>query len=124
MNLVIDLMGYDGNNANTCNANFKRNAQYIGIDTQNATVEEVTVAAGDTKTLFSVLTAEAKKFIYLETTQECDISVNGIAESTVKPIVINDSVKSGVYFKSSDIESVAITNNGAADLKIYYITSK
>jgi hypothetical protein len=124
MNILVDLKGYDGNNANTCKTKFGRNAQYIGIDITDETVQEVTVAAGNSETLFSVAPAEAKKFIYLEATAECDITVNGIAESSIKPVVIADSVKSGVYLKSSDIESVVVTNNGASDLKVYYITSK
>jgi hypothetical protein len=69
MNLLIDLKGYDGHNANTCKTKFGRNAQYIGIEITDETVQEKTVAAGDTETLFSVAPADAKKFIYLETTQ-------------------------------------------------------
>lgn len=124
MNLLIDLKGYDGTNANVCNTNFARNAQYAGIDVSEHTIQEVTVGASETKTLFSVITAEAKKFIYLETDGECEVEVNGIAEVALKPIAIGHSQKNGVYLKSSDIESVAITNNNATDIKIYYIAIK
>lgn len=124
MNLLIDLKGYEGSNANTCNSSFARNAQYIGVDIVDQTVQEVTVEAGDTKSLFSVATVESKKFIYLEASAECDIIVNGVTESTIKPIVINDTSKRGIFLKSSDIESISITNNGAADIQVYYITSK
>jgi hypothetical protein len=124
MNLVVDLKGYDGTNANTCQASFKRNAQYVGIDLNNETVQEVTVAgSGGTATLFDA-PGDARKFIYLETTAECGIAVNDIVESNVKPIVIGTSSQRGIYLKSSDIEKVVITNNNVDEIKIYYITSK
>ena len=124
MNLVVDLKGYDGVNTNTCQANFKRNAQYVGIDLNDETIQEVTVAgSGGTATLFDV-PGEAKKFIYLETTAECGIAVNDIIESNVKPIVIGTSTQRGIYLKSSDIEKIVITNNNVDEIKIYYITSK
>ena len=124
MNLVVDLKGYDGTNANTCQASFKRNVQYVGIDLNNETVQEVTVAgSGGTATLFDA-PGDARKFIYLETTAECEIAVNDIVESNVKPIVIGTSSQRGIYLKSSDIEKVVITNNNVDEIKIYYITSK
>jgi hypothetical protein len=124
MNLLIDLKGYEGNQTNVCRAKFVKNVQYIGVELSNETIQEVTVEASSSKTLFSVLTADAKKFIYLEATAECDITVNGVAESTIKPVIIGDSVKSGIFFKTTDLESVEITNNGTEDIQVFYITSK
>ena len=124
MNLVVDLKGYDGTNTGTCDSNFKRNAQYIGISLTNETVQEVSVSAAATLELFNVITANAKKFIYLESSGECDITVNGVLESSIKPIVIGDSTKRGIFLKSSDLEIVSITNNGAADIQVYYITAQ
>jgi hypothetical protein len=125
MNLLVDLKGYDGTNANTCQSNFGRNLQYIGITLEDEKIQEVTVAAsGGVSTLFSVATADAKKFIYLEASGECDITVNGVVESTIKPIVVGGVAKSGVFLKSSDLETVVVTNNGASDIKVYYITAK
>lgn len=124
MNLMVDIKGYEGSNTNTCNSSFARNAQYVGVNIVDQTVQEITVAAAATVSLFSVAAADAKKIIYLEASAECDIIVNGVVESTIKPIVINDSSKRGIFLKSSDLESVSITNNGTEDLQIYYITSK
>lgn len=124
MNLLVDIKGYEGSNANTCNSSFARNAQYIGIDITDQTVQEVTVAAAATISLFSVAALDAKKLIYLEASAECDIIVNGVTESTIKPIVINNSSKRGIFLKSTDLESVSVTNNGTEDLQVYYITSK
>lgn len=124
MNLLVNIKGYEGTNTNSCNSSFSRNAQYVGIDITDQTVQEVTVAASATVSLFSVAAADAKKIIYLEASAECDIIVNGVTESTLKPIVINDSSKRGIFVKSTDLESVSIVNNGAEDLQVYYITSK
>ena len=124
MNLLIDLKGYDGTNTNTCQANFTKNLQYIGIDLNEETVQKTIVSASSTKSLFSVATADAKKFIYIEATAECDIIINGTTESTLKTIVVGGTVKNGVFFKTTDIESVSIVNNDVSDLEVYYITSK
>lgn len=124
MNIMIDIKGYEGSNSNSCKNNFSKNAQYIGVDTSEENIVSTVVEGSSTKSLFSVATADAKKFIYLETTAECDIIVNGVTESTIKPIVIGDSSKNGVFLKSTEIESVSITNNGTEDIQIYYITVK
>ena len=124
MNLLVDLKGYDGSNANTCNPKFSHNAQAIGINISEEIVQEVTVAAAATVVLFTVITADAKKLIYLETDGECDIIVNGITETALKPLIIDDQSVNGMYLRSSAIETVSITNNGASDIKIYYITAK
>ena len=122
MNLLVDLKGYDGSNTNTCQANFKRNNQYIGIDLTDETVQEVTIAASSSKTLFDEV--DAKKFIYLEASGECTVAINDISEVNLKPVVVGDSTKNGMYLKTSDINKVVIGNDGASDIKVYYITSK
>lgn len=124
MNLLVDLKGYDGDNANTCRANFRSNLQYIGLEISDESIQKVTVAAAASVTLFSVAPADAKKFIYLEASAECDITVNGNAESTIKPVVIGSAVQKAVFLKTTDLESVEITNNGASDIEVFYITAK
>ncbi len=125
MNLMIDIKGYEGSNANTCNPNFGRNLQYVGIDISDETVQEVTVAASATVSLFSVATVDAKKFIYLEASAECDITINGGAEvTTIKPVIVGSAAKKAIYLLSADIESLSVTNNGATDLQVYFITAK
>ena len=124
MNLLLDLKGYEGSNSNTCNYSFAKNIQYSGIDIENETITEITVGATLTVLLFSVAPADAKKFIYLEASGECDIIVNGTTESTLKPVVIGDSSKRGIFLKSTDLEEVSVVNNGAEDIKVYYVTAK
>jgi hypothetical protein len=125
LNLLVDLKGYEGSNANTCQAEFQKNAQYIGIDIENSEIKSIAIAPSTTESIFSVATADAKKLIYIEADKECDIIVNGVTESTIKPIVINDSSKKGVFLKSSSIESLSIINNSATDsVNVYYIAIK
>ena len=123
MNLIVDLTGYEGDNSNTCDTSFSKKAQYIGIDIKNQVAQEVTIAASSSVTLFNVITAEAKKIIYLESDKECDIIVNGVVESTLKPIIVGGSIKKGIFLKSTDLESVSVVNNSTTEeVKVNYIT--
>jgi len=125
MNLSIDIKGYDNGNSNTCYPNFGRNLQYVGISVSDENIQDVTVAASTTKSLFSVPTIDAKKFIYLEASAECDIILNSGAEvTTVKPLIVGTTSQKGIYLLSADIESISITNNSASDLQVYFITAK
>ena len=125
MNLLIDIKGYSGTNANTCKPKFGKNLQYVGVSITDETVQEVTIAASATVNLFTVLPADQKKFIYLEASAECDIILNAGAESTtVKPVVIGSTANRGIYLLSADITQVDVTNNGAASIVVYYITAK
>lgn len=123
-NLLINLRGYEGNNANSSPNNFNVNFQYVGVEISEETIQKITVPAGDTVSLFSVAPAEAKKIVYIESDGECDIIVNGSSESKIKPVLIGDSMKNGVFLKTSSIESLSIVNNGAEDIAIYYIAAK
>ncbi len=125
MNLIVDLKGYDGTNANTCSPNFGKSLQYIGIDTSEEIIIEVTVPTMTIMPLFSVSTPNAKKFIYLEASAECDLTLNGGAEvTTIKPVIIGTTVNKGIYLLSASIESISITNNSATDLTVSFITVK
>ena len=124
MNLLVELKGYDSANFNSCNTSFSRNLQHIGIDISEESIQEVTVAASATVTLFTVAPADAKKFIYLEADGECDVTVNSILETTLKTVVVGSTTKNAVYLRTSDIETIDVTNNGADDIKIFYIAAK
>lgn len=123
MNLSINLKGYD-DSPSSPSQGFTQNLQYIGIEISEQTIMETTIAAGNSKTLFSVAPADAKKIVYLECNKECDIIVNGVTESTLKPVVIGNSSKKGVFLKISSIETLEIDNTGTEDLKIYCIAVK
>lgn len=124
MNLLIDLKGYTGTNSNTCRPSFARNAQVIGLDVSEEIVQEISIPVSSTVQLFDV-TGDAKKLIYLEANKDCDIILNGITESTLKPLVLGASTVNGMYLKSSDIETVSVTNNSATDIvTVYFITVK
>jgi hypothetical protein len=123
-NLLINLRGYEGNNANSSPNNFNANFQYVGMEFADELIQKITVGAGDTVSIFSVAPADAKKMIYAESDGECDIIINGTAESKIKPVLIGDSMKNGVFLKTSDIYSMSITNNGTEDINIYCIALK
>lgn len=126
MNIILDLKGYDGTNANTCSSNFRKGVQYIGINTSEEIIQEVTIPAASTVTLFTVPNADAKKLIYLESTAECDVGINGGAEvTTVKPVIVGSTVNRGIYLASIELETVDITNNDVTnEIKVYFITAK
>lgn len=123
MNLLINLKGYD-DSSTTPSQGFVQNLQYIGIEISEQIITETTITPGNSKTIFSVAPADAKKIVYIEVDKECDIIVNGVTESTLKPVVIRDSVKKGVFLKISSIETLEIDNTGTEDLKIYCIAVK
>lgn len=64
------------------------------------------------------------KFIYMEVDRECDVIINGTIKNTIKPILINNIAKKGVFLMSCDINNVYIVNNNQKNLIVYYITSK
>jgi hypothetical protein len=123
MNLLINLKGYD-DSSTTPSQGFVQNLQYIGIEISEQIITETTITPGNSKTIFSVAPVDAKKIVYIEVDKECDIIVNGVTESTLKPVVIRDSVKKGVFLKISSIETLEIDNTGTEDLKIYCIAVK
>lgn len=124
MNLLVDLKGYTGTNANTCRPSFSKNAQIIGLDVSEEIIQEVTIGTSSTVALFDV-TGNPKKLIYLEADKECDIILNGVTESTLKPLVLGSSTVNGMYLKTCDINTVSVTNNSVTDtVKVYFITVK
>lgn len=67
---------------------------------------------------------EFYKFIYIEADKKCDIAINGIVQSTIKPVIINGTAKNGYFLKSSDINDVHIINRNDTEVKVYYIATK
>lgn len=64
------------------------------------------------------------KFVYIEANKKCDIAINGIIQSTIKPVIINGTAKNGYFLKSSDINDVHIINRNDTELTVYYIATK
>lgn len=234
MNLLIDLRGYEGNNANTSRSLFNKNLQQIGINIDREITQEVEVPANSGRYLFSATNIEGVappvgsifasksfnlttqqdlvyieickiilvdslilangrllghrnddyeisfidgktritwtntwaqggdlaleldekislwysynplqqenseqsaenaqaeevslyRFVYMEVDKECDVIINGTIKNTVKPILINNIAKKGVFLMSSEINNVYIVNNNSTNLIVYFITAK
>jgi hypothetical protein len=64
------------------------------------------------------------KFLYVEVDKECQIIINGTVTNTIKPVVVNNVAKKGVFLISTDINDVYIVNNNTTSLIVYYVTAK
>lgn len=64
------------------------------------------------------------RFLYMEVDKECDVIINGTIRNTVKPILINNIAKKGVFLLSSEINNVYVVNNNSTNLIVYFITAK
>jgi hypothetical protein len=64
------------------------------------------------------------KFFYIEANKECEVVINQTIRNTVKPMVVNNTSKKGVFLTSTDINDVYVVNNNSTSLIIYYITAK
>lgn len=53
MNLLVDLKGYEGNNANTSRTIFNKNLQHVGISIDREITQELEIPANSVKLLFS-----------------------------------------------------------------------
>lgn len=232
MNLLVDLKGYDGNNANTSRTIFNKNLQHVGIVIDREITQELEIPANTVRLLFSasnnsgttpasgptfeqesiMLTTQQNleyieidkkiiidslilsngkvlgfrnvdfevifvgnktkitwintwatggnqaleldetiflwyaynssdqgssssssdsypgidlfKFLYVEVDKECEIIINGTIRNTIKPVVVNNVAKKGVFLISTNINDVYIVNNNTTSLIVYYVTAK
>jgi len=233
MNLLVDLKGYDGNNANTSRTIFNKNLQHVGISIDREITQEIEIPANSVRLLFSAsndsgttpvegpifdqkLTVlmvnqdlvyieidkkiiidslilsngkalgfrnndyeitfvgnktritwinswavggdeaveidesvymwyayyaseqnggtppspnpfpgiELFKFLYIEADKECEVLINQTIRNTVKPVVVNNVAKKGVFLISADINDVYVVNNNSTILIVYYVTAK
>lgn len=67
---------------------------------------------------------ELFKFLYVEVDKECEIIINGTIRNTIKPVVVNNVAKKGVFLTSTNINDVYIVNNNTTSLIVYYVTAK
>jgi hypothetical protein len=56
--------------------------------------------------------------------KECQIIINGTVTNTIKPVVVNNVAKKGVFLTSTNINDVYIVNNNTTSLIVYYVTAK
>jgi hypothetical protein len=124
-NISLNIKGFEGSNANSCsNLNFLKNVNLSSINVEEYKTETIELAASASVTLFSVLTADAKKIVYIQASGECGVEINGVVQESIKPIVIGAAVKDGIYLKSGSFEEIVLTNNGVDAIIISYIALK
>jgi hypothetical protein len=66
----------------------------------------------------------AKRFYYIETDQEVDVSINGNFVETIVPILAGDSAFPGVKAGTSILYSLAIANNSTQQANVRIITAE
>lgn len=102
-------------------SNFRWNRFANAIDAKNVTSQSLTLAPGETKTVFTG--SAIKKFMYLETSILISMTVNGTITEELKPIVTTSGNLPGISMKTSDITSLEVTNpSDTASATIYLAT--
>lgn len=122
LNLSVNISTYsDKKPSNSPGlSNFKWNRSINGIAAENPTSIAATLDASEVREMF---TGAVVKFMYLETNQPVNVSINGDAPIELKPIVINSSTFPGVLLLTSDINSLEITNpSTTAEASIFLAT--
>lgn len=111
LNLLVFLNAYsDKKPSNSPRlSNIKWSRDLTGLTVANPGSQEYTIAAeGD-------VTLTGKKFVYIESASEVELTINGGDPITLKPFVVNTTVFPGVFMLHADISSLVITNPSTED---------
>ncbi len=102
--------------------NFKWVRDIQGVSVENPSSQTLTIAPSGVTTVF---TGSAKKFLYVESDAQVNLTINGIAGLSIKPIVIGTSTQPGSLLLNSAIASLILTNPSSTDpLDIFVATSE
>lgn len=71
-----------------------------------------------------VIYSDAKSIIYVESSQNSDISVNGGSVVTIEPFVCGASTKPGMFLLKSTVYSLSISNSSAVNSNITCISAE
>lgn len=103
-------------------SNFKWDRTINGISAENPTSQMITLAASETRTIFTG--AAVKKLLYMEAGAEITYKINAeAAAESLKPLVINDSVFPGLLLRTSDITSLEVTNPSSTEEVVLFIAT-
>jgi hypothetical protein len=102
MNLLVDLRGYEGNNANTSRSLFNKNLQHVGINIDREITQEVEVPANTVKMLFSASNTEGT------------VPVNGPVFDHVSIVLSSSQDLQYVEIDKKIISNSLILSNGKA----------
>jgi len=64
----------------------------------------------------------AKKFLYLESDQPVQLTINGAAGDEIEPLTAGAKPSVGFLVRTSAVWSLAVTNNGSSAAKLYLAT--
>jgi hypothetical protein len=121
MNLLVFLSSYSdpkGSNSPAL-SNFKWSREIDGLQVSNPSSQVLTIPANGSATVF---TGAQKKFLYVESDLQANLTVNGSAIS-IKPYVINTSTKPGHFLMGGDVNSLVIANPSTTDSITVFIAS-
>jgi hypothetical protein len=120
-NFFLQLNAYsDQKGSNSPNLSNIRWARGInGLAAANPQSQVFTVAASATVAIVS----SAKKFIYIESDKDINISINGGAAISLKAFVINNTTQPGQFVFSGTITSVSIVNPSSTDTPQVFVAT-
>lgn len=61
----------------------------------------------------------AKRLVYIEADQECDIAINGASTDVVQPLIQCATVMRGLFLRTSTVWSLSITNNSTVPANVF-----
>lgn len=110
LNLLVFLNSYDSSKPsnNPSRSNFKWTRDINGIAASNPMSVEATLAASESKVMFSG--SAIKKMIYIESDSVVNVIINEELAGQIKPIVVGTTVYPGIFMLSSEITSLEIAN--------------
>lgn len=111
LNLLIFLNAYsDKKPSNSPRLqNVKWSRDLTGLTVSNPGSQEYTLEASGS------VTVSGKKFVYVESAQEVELTINGGDPIVLKPFVIGTTKHPGVFMLHADIASLVITNPSATE---------
>jgi hypothetical protein len=111
MNLLVFLNAYsDKKPSNSPRlSNIKWSRDLTGLSVSNPSSQEYTLAASGAATLSN------KKFVYIESSEELELTINGGDPITIKPFVVNTTTFPGVFMLHAEITSLVITNPSSTE---------
>lgn len=127
LDVFLNLTGYTGDNSqNFQNIAFKRDLQHFAVPAGDSLYKAITVKFGDAEALLSVSSDNAKSLLYIESSRDVKVNIDG-DEFEIKPLIVNGLTKSSaVLLKTGVFESVQVINDDDTitenDAKITFIT--
>lgn len=125
MNLLVALNTYSDKNASNHPSlqNFKWDRDVVGFQATNPASLSLTIPASGSVTVF---TSAAKKFIYIESSDDANLTINGAAAPIlIKPFVINTLKNPSMFMLKADMASLVIANpSTTAAITVFVVHSE